>query len=1153
MARYDWPRDLRKPPETLAGRAEANAARANGTAIGGDLGNLAALGEVIEGAFDEERQWMPLGPFILRNGQADGDPVVAGRIRDIQVHPNGQRAYAGAANGGVWYTDDAGESWAPLGSWALAAATSRDDLVLTVGALLVEWGEDGGGADDPALDAVYVGTGELKPYFSLGPGGKHAGIGVLRLNGTVEQAISLVGVNPWQREGGEELIGAGIYRLARDPGTPLAPDPANEATLLVATSRGLFMRQGRFVEDQSWTFVDFTDGEFTEDDDGACTDLLWTDQGLFVALMGADEDLDGIWLSTGGPTGTFQRIALPDHDTGTRLSLAASPNEARRIYVAGLKESNVADKRGLGQGWLIDLSHTPAGVSGTPVAAVSIDDWPVGVYTSSVTQDGTDYVIESDQSHYDQCITVVDNGSGDDVVFIGGQGMNSNALIFRLPITGTAAANDLSAGFTAANQTTADTDPTFAGRGIHADVHALRPANNTLWVSCDGGVFTRPLTAGGSGTSRNVGLPTLEPGYVQSHPTLDGHLIAGLQDNGFIERIGGSFWDQIYGSDGGGCAYHPTRPHMVVKQTFNADWDFIPARQPRGPAVRHAWNRKWDSEKAENGRASFYSNPLVLPGETDDTARVFIGTDRIWMTNDWYGHRLSTDWMSWVTLPSATDPHSARSTTEPGRDSRNRVFRDQLRFETLSDKVVALDALVEGEPPDFEGTSIAVLCERTVRIFTFEGNNPSWTGRRAAIISGNRPSNKKAEGDEPDPFLDYLPYFSGTSWTAIARHTDTTLYVTTSGRTRRDGDGELITDPNFDTLWWYNGDGRWYPTGLHLTEPDVATGTSGTPASAHAVLVDPDNPDVVWVGTRVGVFEGQIDQSGAHPSWTWRPIMDGLPQTLVEDLSLFRSGDRRYLRAALVSLGVWERDVSDTPHSVGRSYIRTFEFDTGRGDLPDPAWAPRTDPSNPSNRPLVTHNSPDILFVDTPPIEVLLNANEVNFAAARSLNLATASNGFSAFVQVHHRHVTPLPAADIQINLFYLSFARGLGLDDIEVSDNLRNAISAGVTGTNAQRDFAIPDPGLHLRFLRRANPEDPLFSRKTGIAHFDTVDLTRAAGEAAQDRVALIAVLDPANRPFDVAEISPRSGETTVTLDQVMRRSAYLAARAFNRFDPSP
>ena len=48
--------------------------------------------------------WVPIGPTVVLNGQAGGNPRVAGRTNDIRVSDDGARVYAATANGGVWFS-----------------------------------------------------------------------------------------------------------------------------------------------------------------------------------------------------------------------------------------------------------------------------------------------------------------------------------------------------------------------------------------------------------------------------------------------------------------------------------------------------------------------------------------------------------------------------------------------------------------------------------------------------------------------------------------------------------------------------------------------------------------------------------------------------------------------------------------------------------------------------------------------------------------------------------------------------------------------------------------------------------------------------------------------------------------------------------------
>src|SRR5689334_9286023 len=90
--------------------------------------------------------WTALGPDSITGVVNPGDTtayVAAGRVNAIAVDPrNGDIAYAAAAQGGVWKTEDGGATW-----------TARTDALSSL--------SSGAVALDPANpDVVYYGTGE---------------------------------------------------------------------------------------------------------------------------------------------------------------------------------------------------------------------------------------------------------------------------------------------------------------------------------------------------------------------------------------------------------------------------------------------------------------------------------------------------------------------------------------------------------------------------------------------------------------------------------------------------------------------------------------------------------------------------------------------------------------------------------------------------------------------------------------------------------------------------------------------------------------------------------------------------------------------------------------------------------------------------------
>lgn len=161
--------------------------------------------------------WVPIGPSVLRQGQGGVRPATSGRVPAIAVAPGGLRVYVGAANGGVWRSDDAGQTWRSLMEAFDLNPTTVASNSLSVGAIAI----------DPANPArVYVGSGE-------GSGAAYFGVGPIVSNNGTAAAPS------WTTEpvapGSDPLAGSAFYALA--------VDPANADRVVAATRRGAYRRE----------------------------------------------------------------------------------------------------------------------------------------------------------------------------------------------------------------------------------------------------------------------------------------------------------------------------------------------------------------------------------------------------------------------------------------------------------------------------------------------------------------------------------------------------------------------------------------------------------------------------------------------------------------------------------------------------------------------------------------------------------------------------------------------------------------------------------------------------------------------------------------------------------------------------------------------
>ena len=200
------------------------------------------------------------------------------------------------------------------------------------------------------------------------------------------------------------------------------------------------------------------------------------------------------------------------------------------------------------------------------------------------------------------------------------------------------------------------------GNNVHADIHAIRltggvAPNRQVWVGCDGGVYV----SGNSGrvntfAARNAGLATLEPIFIDAHPTSSHFVGAGLQDNGTQVRTGDTVWEETFLGDGGGTVFHPIRTDIIVTQYTNGTWNGAPASDYLDPLTRSAGSA--GATGREGAATAFYSGAATI-ADTATTGRVALGTNRVWVTDN-LGDGTP---LRWRTLPY---PNGTQRDTRPG-------------------------------------------------------------------------------------------------------------------------------------------------------------------------------------------------------------------------------------------------------------------------------------------------------------------------------------------------------------------------------------------------------------------------------------------------------------------------------------------------------
>ncbi len=448
--------------------------------------------------------WSPLGPSVVMNGQAKGEPPIAGRVSGVAVAPGGLIVYAASANGGVFRSDDGGVSWKSLMDGFDLAPTAFATTSLACGAIAID-------PSDP--NRVYVGTGEGDTYSMF-------------KNRLVNALPAYRGVGPIRSDDGgttwiAEATAPGSPELAGQAFFALAVDPSNRENVIGATSEGLYQRVAGTTGTAQWV----------QRRKGAYSSVRVTVKNGAVLFFAADWG-GKVWQSSDGSAWTGSGTGFPASDIG-RIALAVQQLSPDVVYAF------VANSKGALKGiYRMDGGGGPWKNIANPPDVLPVDE------------DG------GSQGDYDLAITV--NPTDADVIYLGGSYFADNQYwpgsIWRCQVTPSDAAYR--------------TTGVSIGANAHADIHTLvhTPGDpDSLWVGCDGGLFlNRDPRGSGIFKSRNNGLSCLCCNFFAQHPTDPGILLCGLQDNGTARAAGGPIWMHVNGGDGGYCLINWADPMQVI-------------------------------------------------------------------------------------------------------------------------------------------------------------------------------------------------------------------------------------------------------------------------------------------------------------------------------------------------------------------------------------------------------------------------------------------------------------------------------------------------------------------------------------------------------------------------------------------------------------
>ena len=1110
MARYDWPASAESGDDSNSRGSHnarylpvANVRPADGSPAPPLVTPAATRARLIAraAASGGAHLWLPIGPTTVTGGQASGRPRVAGRIRELAVEPTvGDRVYAASASGGIWFSSNRGVSWRPLNEFL--SFSNRETLfpignTLACGALHVHWGA----AADGSGDTVTVGTGEPGGGLQGLPGHAIGGVGILRATGPATGVA-------WAREDPATLRGEAFSRIVEDPGSA--------GQLFAASTAGLFIRGPA----GTWSPITSAGSPVV---DVAVTRLPGPRMRIWVArpghLLVADIASPPDPLPAATPV--FQPVMLLNVSPSKPIVLAVGPDGT--LWVLGsLPRTSSAPTIDPAQLWQVNATAAIGSVAATAIGGI-----PNGLFGG--------------QAHYDMCAIVHPDHA--DTLFVGGSAIlidgAYNASLYRAVVAGTPA--------------TATT--TLVGKGVHADVHGITVgpvtsgSNRSVWVACDGGVFMSPTDANANTfVARNNDLAVLEPGFVANHATNDGIVAAGMQDNGTCERVGDTVWREVFQGDGGGVTYDPVHDRRFFRQYINATWGssdnsgiapvFRGATAPSGQKT---------SEQVESEASLFYSGAAAVAH--GGTTHLAIGTDRVWYSPDWGA--------SWVTLSSGTDPRAASSpdlaqdVLAPGTAAATQYGDTVPTFLCCTSTSHGTSAKGAGlltvrwspRPADATNNRIRLLALWNGGLAIFAGTRAltstgpwSWTREIIELIRAANGAAEQTSIDNAEPvaFLPALGLVNDVYPHDPAGGAHGSCYVATIGDIGSGAGHEI------DTLWWYDGDGHFVPTGLRRNHPrGVWTGGRIT-APAQSVVVDPTDSAIVYVGTSVGVIQGSFTlvDNGAgvmEPHWAWTAFDNGLPEGAVHDLAIFEHDGVKLLRAALQARGVWEVDLSPVV-AEPRTFLRVYASDTRRRRP-----VPLSGPSTKGEPNLRWDGSPDIVF-DTSGL-VFPNGPgeadlfEIPFAGEVGEHAAQAFSNrtFNVHVLVHHRWSSPAQPADVKVALL----RHDAPADGGEVPLGGIWATLAAVAGGGAV-PAALPGGWTKAAADFTRSPTAAVDPRTPRAVTF-AVDLSALA---AGTRVCFLAVVMSSQDPINAAEINKPDGDDAATVDELVLHSRHAVAR---------
>jgi photosystem II stability/assembly factor-like uncharacterized protein len=742
--------------------------------------------------------WSSIGPTPTTGGFFS---PVTGRITTIAVDPSdatGNTVLIGGAQGGIWRTTDAGNTWTPVGD---------QNVSLAMGSIAFA---------PSSPTTVYAGTGEQASIgFDI-----YYGAGVLKSTDSGQHwtqtcttpSSTCPFIGPYS-----DASPFGFFTLGGTRISYVAVNPGNPSMVLVAA--------------QTQFGTGPTEGVYCSADGGGTWNLVSTASGEMATFVGFASS-----------SVAFAALGDPFGSSAGKNGIYKSTNATNcSLTFAVLSGSTLPAATGMGR---IDLGISPLFATDNTVyasiaSAATASATNLGVWVT--TNGGTSWTqttapdICQQQCWYDNVIKVDPNG-GAHAFFGGSATFSGNTPIWVMSTANT-------------GTTWTSLIPGVQGPGLpHVDNHAMAfvklGTKIRMYLGNDGGIWRTDDAENAmvTWTNLNDSLLTLTQFYPAAsiHPSSQGIAFAGAQDNGsqiYDQAVNGSVWtDSGVCGDGTGTAIDNVIPSTVYV-TCNGDNVEVSVTNGAPP---YAF--------AVNGINLSDNSNFVPPLTTDPGAAntAYLGTTKVYQTVN--------AGLNWTALSN------------------------DLVSGANFDSLTAL-----GVAPMSSASTVVYAGADTGQVFV--ATNVSAGAGTFGVVTGQAS----------------LPSRQVSAITvAPADSTGKTAYAAFSGFSFVQG---TINDPKGHLFKTTDGGATWTDVSCTVANCSTPAMTDLPNTPVNDVVVDPDIPGTLYVGTDIGVFQGTCTTVTPF-TCTWATLSTGLPRVAVLSLKLHHAS--RTLRAVTHGRGAWD-------------------------------------------------------------------------------------------------------------------------------------------------------------------------------------------------------------------------------------------------------